>query len=238
MKCIRSIRRWAYATFGDEHAIQFVVMVTPEDMRANAEYIHLADETVDVRGGSNNNNYANVDLILEIAKAHRVDAVWAGWGHASENPRLPESLLAAGIAFMGPPAHAMRSLGDKISSMILAQSADVPTLGWSGAHLSIDCDFSAPSTTPIVVPDDIYRQGCVTDVAEALAAAKAIGFPVMIKASEGGGGKGIRKVTCAEDFAPLFRQVQSEVPGSPIFIMRLASGARHLEVQILGDQCV
>ena len=73
--------------------IEFVVMATPEDMRANAEYIRLADEVVDVPGGTNNNNYANINLICEIATRHRVDAVMPMWGHASENPNLPTSLL-------------------------------------------------------------------------------------------------------------------------------------------------
>ena len=68
-------------------------MATPEDMRANAEYIRMADEVVDVPGGSNNNNYANINLICEIASRHKVDAVMPMWGHASENPNLPISLL-------------------------------------------------------------------------------------------------------------------------------------------------
>lgn len=77
-------------------------------MRANAEFIRMADNHVDVPGGTNNHNYANVDLIVDIAIRTKVQAVAAGWGHASENPRLPESLAAVGIAFMGPPGHAMR----------------------------------------------------------------------------------------------------------------------------------
>lgn len=91
-KAIRSIRKWAFETFGDERKIKFVVMATPEDMKANAEYIRMADEVVDVPGGSNNNNYANVNLICEIAEMLRVDAVMPLWGHASENPNLPNSI--------------------------------------------------------------------------------------------------------------------------------------------------
>lgn len=73
-------------------------------------------------------------------------------------------------------------------------------------------------------------QGCVESMEEGLAASQKIGFPVMIKASEGGGGKGIRKCESSEDFPSMYRQVQGEVPGSPIFIMKLATCARHLEV--------
>eukprot|EP01032_Pedospumella_encystans_P027252 gene27252-30806_t len=88
-KAIRSIRRWSFETFGNERMIQFVVMATPEDMRANAEYIRMADQVVDVPGGSNNNNYANINLICQIAEHLKVDAVMPMWGHASENPSLP-----------------------------------------------------------------------------------------------------------------------------------------------------
>ncbi|KAL5055492.1 hypothetical protein RYX36_036174 [Vicia faba] len=72
-------------------------MATSEDMRINAEHIRIADQFVEVPGGTNNNNYANVQLILEIAEITHVDAVWPGWGHASENPELPDALKAKGI---------------------------------------------------------------------------------------------------------------------------------------------
>ncbi|XP_062596285.1 acetyl-CoA carboxylase 1-like isoform X10 [Saccostrea cucullata] len=233
VKCMRSVRRWAYEMFRNERAIRFVVMVTPEDLKANAEYIRLADQYVPVQGGTNNNNYANVELILDIAKRTQVQAVWAGWGHASENPKLPELLHKNGIIFIGPPEGAMWALGDKIASSIVAQTAKVPTMPWSGSGLTLN--YSKSDNKPVNVPQDLYRKGCVADVDEGLKSANKIGFPVMIKASEGGGGKGIRKAENADDFPNLFRQVQAEVPGSPIFIMKLATHARHLEVQILAD---
>ncbi|KAI0358341.1 acetyl CoA carboxylase [Trametes cingulata] len=233
VKEIRSIRQWSYETFGTERAIEFTVMATPEDLKVNAEYIRMADRYVEVPGGSNNNNYANVDLIVDVAERAGVHAVWAGWGHASENPRLPETLAANKIVFIGPPGSAMRSLGDKISSTIVAQSADVPTMPWSGTGIT------KTELTPdgfVTVPDDVYRAACVTSVEEGLARAEEIGFPVMIKASEGGGGKGIRKVESADAFKNAFHAVAGEIPGSPIFIMKLAGQARHLEVQLLADQ--
>ncbi|GLG99491.1 Carboxylase Acetyl-CoA, partial [Gryllus bimaculatus] len=99
----------------------------------NAEYVKLADYCAPVPGGPNYKNYANVDIIVQIAIEHEVQAVWAGWGHASENPDLPNCLNEHGIIFMGPPAKAMWTLGDKIASSIVAQTADVPTLPWSGS---------------------------------------------------------------------------------------------------------
>lgn len=88
----------------------------------------------------------------------------------------------------------------------------------------------------VTVADDVYAQGCVKSPEEGLAAAKKIGFPIMVKASEGGGGKGIRKVDNEEEFEALYKAAASEIPGSPIFIMKLAGNARHLEVQLLADQ--
>lgn len=236
VKEIRSVRRWAYETFGDNRAIQFTVMATPEDLAANAEYIRMADQFVEVPGGTNNNNYANVDLIVEIAERTNVHAVWAGWGHASENPLLPEKLAASPkkIVFIGPPGSAMRSLGDKISSTIVAQHAQVPCIPWSGT--GVDTVQVDEKTKLVSVSDDIYQEGCCDSPEQGLEMAKKIGFPVMVKASEGGGGKGIRKVEHEKDFIALYKQASNEIPGSPIFIMKLAGDARHLEVQLLADQ--
>ncbi|XP_072289677.1 acetyl-CoA carboxylase isoform X3 [Eucyclogobius newberryi] len=237
VKCMRSIRRWAYEIFRNERIIRFVVMVTPEDLKANAEYIKMADHYVPVPGGPNNNNYANVELIVDIAKRIPVQGVWAGWGHASENPKLPELLSKAGISFLGPSSKAMWALGDKVASSIVAQSADIPTLPWSGSGLRVDWDEKAEKLhSTFSVPSTTYKHGCIHDVEDGLAGAERIGYPVVIKASEGGGGKGIRIVECVDDFPSSFRQVQTEVPGSPIFLMQLAQHARHLEVQILADE--
>ncbi|KAF6778945.1 hypothetical protein AHF37_01156 [Paragonimus kellicotti] len=265
VKCMRSLRKWAYATFRDSDALAFVCMATPEDVHANAEYIKMANKTVMVPGGSNPNNYANVELILQTAVTNEVDAVWAGWGHASENPQLPEVLSKNNIAFLGPSHYAMWALGDKVASTILAQSADVPTLPWSGSTLRVplvssqssvdsisDQSFgdqpmffhpqsntldgsshsrlnSTSSTTTTVNPvgsdqphfyldrapgsyallktralhtqppnwitpvnlvtDDLYQRACVTDAASCQSFADLIGYPIMIKAAEGGGGK-------------------------------------------------
>jgi acetyl-CoA carboxylase/biotin carboxylase 1 len=213
VKEIRSVRQWSYETFGTERAVEFTVMATPEDLRVNAEYIRMADRFVEVPGGSNNNNYANVDLIVDIAERSGVHAVWAGWGHASENPRLPESLAASKhkIVFIGPPGSAMRSLGDKISSTIVAQHAEVPCMPWSGTGIT---DTTLSDGGFVIVPDDAYTAACVTTVEQGIEKAESIGYPIMIKASEGGGGKGIRKVDSVEGFKNAFNAVLAEIPGT------------------------
>jgi acetyl-CoA carboxylase/biotin carboxylase 1 len=137
------------------------------------------------------------------------------------------------IIFIGPPGSAMRSLGDKISSTIVAQHAQVPCIPWSGTGVD---EVKVDKHGIVTVEDHIYDQGCTHSPEEGLEAARKIGFPVMVKASEGGGGKGIRKVENEEEFVSLYNAAASEIPGSPIFIMKLAGNARHLEVQLLADQ--
>lgn len=126
-----------------------------------------------VPGGPNFNNYANVELIVDVALRRQVHAVWAGWGHASENPALPELLKANGIIFLGPGARAMRLLGDKIGSSILAQNAGVPTLPWSGSHVTCGAD----------VTDEEYEQACCTSLEEAITRAEK----VSLERGRGGG---------------------------------------------------
>jgi len=236
LKTIMSIRQWAYMEFGDERVIQFIVMATPEDLAANAEFIRRADDFVEVPGGGNANNYANVQLIADLAVSQGVDAVMVGWGHASENPKLPDMLielskqLGREITFVGPTPPVMRVLGDKIGSTLLAQAANVPTIAWNGDGLSATLDERGE------IPADVFEAACIKTEQEAIDSANRIGYPVMLKASEGGGGKGIRKAASEEELRAAYPQVVNEVPGSPVFLMQLCQGARHLEVQIIGDE--
>ncbi|KAG9493211.1 hypothetical protein GDO78_001235 [Eleutherodactylus coqui] len=156
--------------------------------------------------------------------------------HAHGTYRYAEHIRRAEGKKICPPSQAMWALGDKIASSIVAQTAGIPTLPWSGSGLKVDWQENDLMKRILNVSQAVYEKGYVKDVDDGLKAAEMVGYPVMIKASEGGGGKGIRKVNNAEDFPNLFRQVQTEVPGSPIFVMRLAKQSRHLEVQILADQ--
>lgn len=126
----------------------------------------------------------------------------------------------------------MRALGDKIASTIVAQSALVPCISWSGDGIVVN---TKDKNGYICVNPDIYSNATTHNANQGLLHAKRIGFPVMVKASEGGGGKGIRLVKFESEFKNSFHQVQKEVPGSPIFIMKMAANARHLEIQLLAD---
>lgn len=92
-------------------------MATPEDLLANAEYVQLADNVVKVPGGPNSNNYNNIEVIIKTALQLQVDAVWPGWGHASENPKLPERLREHNICFLGPPASVRNNHDRKVTCL-------------------------------------------------------------------------------------------------------------------------
>lgn len=99
-----------------------------------------------------------------------LQAVWAGWGHASENPKLPELLHKEGLVFLGPPERAMWALGDKVASSIVAQTAEIPTLPWSGSELKAQY-----SGKKIKISSELFARGCVNNVEQGLAAVAKIG---------------------------------------------------------------
>lgn len=229
VKGIDSIKAWLYEHIGDAEAIHFAVMASPEDLQANAEFISMSDQHFPVPGGPNYNNYGNVDMIMRCAAQHSCDAIYPGWGHASENPALPrECKRSANIVFLGPSEDAMFTLGDKIASTIVAQSYGVPTVPWSGKSILL-----RPGVFEVNTAD--YEKAYITSADECEEVCRSIGFPVMIKASEGGGGKGIRCCTSIDQVKNMFFAVSEEVKGCHIFAMRMLENIRHLEVQLLAD---
>ncbi|KAJ5067483.1 acetyl-coa carboxylase isoform a [Anaeramoeba ignava] len=234
VKVIHSIKQWCYETFGNENLMQFVVMATPEDIKANAEYIRLSNRFVEVKDGPSYYNYGNVDLIVDIAEQTKVHAVFPGWGHASENPKLPLALSKSepGISFIGPTHFAMSAMGDKIYSTLIAQGQGIPTVPWSGG----DFEIKNIDENGIDIYQQLYTKSCVQNIDESIEISRKIGFPVMIKACSSGGGKGIRKANNEEELVRAYAQVRYEVPGSSILIMKFVNKCRHIEVQIVGDK--
>lgn len=229
VKFILSIKKWSTEALLDSTYFTLIALVSDDDMKANSAFIELADEIVEIPGGPSRNNYGNVSLIVNTAVCKRADAVWPGWGHASENPALPETLRALHppIEFLGPDCSSMKNLGDKIASLLLAQTAGVPTAPWNGSGLkSINGDIT----------NELFSKSCILTSDDAVECANKIGFPLMTKASEGGGGKGIRRVDNLEHVKEAFDAVSSEVPGSPIFMMKCIDNARHLEIQAVCDK--
>ncbi|CAD6194134.1 unnamed protein product [Caenorhabditis auriculariae] len=238
IKAMQSIRSFLLCTFRNSKLVKFICIATTDEMSSSSEYLKFADVIVFSPAGSNKCNFANVEEIVSHAIENHADAVWAGWGHASENPSLPRKLKENGIAFMGPSSEAMFSLGDKIASTIFAQSLNVPTIEWSGSGVVVDLDKITDKLDLFQLDHHLFEEAVVRDWKHGVQVIqnKGIGFPLMIKASEGGGGKGIRKCTKIEEFKELFEQVAQEVPGSPIFLMKCVNGARHLEVQLVADR--
>eukprot|EP01053_Blabericola_migrator_P005073 Blabericola_migrator_1__5072@NODE_2626_length_2518_cov_123_629947_g1646_i0_p1_GENE_NODE_2626_length_2518_cov_123_629947_g1646_i0NODE_2626_length_2518_cov_123_629947_g1646_i0_p1_ORF_typecomplete_len586_score66_20CPSase_L_D2/PF02786_17/9_9e58Biotin_carb_C/PF02785_19/2_5e23Biotin_carb_N/PF00289_22/3_4e21ATPgrasp_3/PF02655_14/6_5e03ATPgrasp_3/PF02655_14/1_5e15ATPgrasp_Ter/PF15632_6/1_5e09ATPgrasp/PF02222_22/3_8e09Dala_Dala_lig_C/PF07478_13/1_6e08ATPgrasp_4/PF13535_6/4_5e07ATPgrasp_4/PF13535_6/8_1e03 len=235
-KAINSLRQWCLKDFQNERVLTICGMATQEDKTCNAQYISSCDHLESVPDGANNYNYANLETIREAAEHWDCDAVWPGWGHASENSALPRVLANAmrPIVWVGPSPEAMDALGCKIGSTIIAQSVGVPVVPWSGAHIRVE-----PDENKLYRVTKEHKSAACLPNWEALRDQLERGdleLPLMLKASMGGGGKGIRIVRHKDQCEDAYRQVQSEVKGSDIFAMKLVSRCRHLEVQILGDE--
>uniref|UniRef100_A0A8R1ISL4 Biotin carboxylation domain-containing protein n=1 Tax=Caenorhabditis japonica TaxID=281687 RepID=A0A8R1ISL4_CAEJA len=179
VKCLISIRQWLQKQFNTSSVVSFVCIGTPDEMDAASHYLKLADEIIMAPRGKNSQNFANVDVIVSLALQAKVDAVYVGWGHASENPELPKRLLEHDIIFIGPSTSSIVASGDKIVSTIIAQSIGMPTVDWSGRDVKIaknEVDFHG-----------LREKATIRTVEEGLEAISkyGIGVPMMIKASEG-----------------------------------------------------
>lgn len=183
------------------------------DADAGGPHVLAADEAVRIGGAASADSYLCGDRIIQAALDTGAEAIHPGFGFLSENADFVDTVEAAGLAFIGPGKRAIKVMGDKIESKALA----------GGAGVSI-----VPGTA-----------GAVSDVKAALKAATDIGFPVMVKASAGGGGKGMRVVESADDLAEGMRAAMSEAQNafgdSRVFIEKFVVHPRHIEIQVLAD---
>lgn len=196
-----------------ELQIRTVAIYTYEDRYALHRF--KADEAYQIgQPGEPIRAYLDIPAIIRIAKAANVDAIHPGYGFLSENPALAAACDAAGIVFVGPSVQVLESLGNKITAREIAGKAGVPVLGGSSQ--------------------------AIADVADGQKLAADTGYPVILKAANGGGGRGMRVVHRPEDLAGLFEQAQRESMsafGSPdIFVEKFIQQPRHIEVQLLGDK--
>jgi len=183
------------------------------DADRNALHVEMADEAVHIGPPPANQSYIVIDKVMEAIKATGAQAVHPGYGFLSENPKFAEALAAANVAFIGPPVGAIESMGDKITSKKIAQEAGVST-----------------------VPG---YMGLIEDADEAVKISQQIGYPVMIKASAGGGGKGMRIAWNDEEAREGFQSSKNEAANSfgddRIFIEKFVTQPRHIEIQVLAD---
>ncbi len=179
----------------------------------NAPFTRAADEVVEIGPGPATESYLRIDKIIAVAQATGADCVHPGYGFLAENPEFADAVGVAGLKFIGPSAEAMRALGGKAAAKEIAIKAKVP-----------------------VVPG---YQGAAQGVKELTKEAKAIGYPVMIKAVAGGGGRGMRLVEKETDFAAALESAQREAQASfgdgRVLIEKVVVAPRHIEVQVFGD---
>ena len=175
--------------------------------------VRLADQALEIGPAPAAKSYLRIDAIIEAARRSGADAVHPGYGFLAENGDFADAVVAAGLIFIGPSGDAIRLLGDKVAARQVAAAAGVPTVPGSSAR--------------------------VLDVDAGLALACDIGYPVMIKAAAGGGGRGIRVVHNEEEFGRQFPQAAAEASAAfgdgGLYVEKMIASARHIEVQILGD---
>lgn len=183
------------------------------DADRNALHVKMADEAVHIGPSPANQSYIVIDKVMDAIRQTGAEAVHPGYGFLSENSKFAEALEAEGVAFIGPPKGAIEAMGDKITSKKIAQDADVST-----------------------VPG---YMGLIADADEAVKISNEIGYPVMIKASAGGGGKGMRIAWNDEEAREGFQSSKNEAANSfgddRIFIEKFVTQPRHIEIQVLAD---
>ncbi len=176
-------------------------------------HVRLADEAYPIGPAPSRESYLRIDKIMDVVKRAGCDAIHPGYGFLAENSALPRACVEAGITFIGPTAAAMETLGAKTAGRQLARRAEVPTV---------------PGTNdPIEDPQ------------QAQELARSMGYPVLLKAVAGGGGKGMRLVTKDDEFAPGFRDASSEAlnafGNASVYLEKYLEKPRHIEIQILAD---
>jgi pyruvate carboxylase len=195
-----------------ELGIRTVAIYSHEDRYALHRF--KADEAYQIgKPGEPIRSYLDIPGIVALCKEHHIDAVHPGYGFLSENPDFAAALRNAGIRFVGPSVEALHSLGDKVRARELAQAAGVPVLGGTAA--------------------------AVASADEAIKVARTLGFPVILKAAKGGGGRGMRMVHTEAELPSALEAAQREsltaFGSDEVFVEKLVERARHIEVQLLGD---
>ncbi|SES49710.1 Acetyl/propionyl-CoA carboxylase, alpha subunit [Pedococcus cremeus] len=205
------------------HAVRDLNAERPVDERIETVALHTEGErkAMFVReadlsynlGPAGERPYINHAVLERALLESGADAAWVGWGFVAEDPAFAELCDRIGVTFIGPSAEAMRRLGDKIGSKLIAEEVGVPVAPWS--------------------------RGGVDTLEDATAAAARIGYPLMLKATAGGGGRGIRKVTSDADLADAYHRTRDEAErafgSGVVFLEKLVTGARHVEVQVIAD---
>jgi acetyl/propionyl-CoA carboxylase alpha subunit/acetyl-CoA carboxylase carboxyltransferase component len=210
MRLIHAVRDLNAAAGRDGHRIETVALHTEGEKRAM--FVREADHAYDL-GPAANRPYLDYAVLERALRETGADAAWVGWGFVAEDPGFAELCARTGVTFIGPSPEAMRQLGDKIGSKLIAEEVGVPVAPWS--------------------------RGGVDTLEDAKAAAARIGYPLMLKATAGGGGRGIRMVASDADLTNAYERTRDEAQrafgSGVVFLEKLVTGARHVEVQVIAD---
>jgi len=194
-----------------EMNIQSVAVFSDADR--GALHVRLADEAAHIGAAPSSESYLNIERILAAAQQHYAEAIHPGYGFLSENATFADACQAAGVTFIGPPAESIRRLGSKTAARVLAKQANVP-----------------------VVPGS---EDPATNLPQARELARKLGYPVLLKAAAGGGGKGMRRVDAESELEAAIRDASSEAQrafhNSEVYIEKVIEFPRHIEIQIVGD---
>jgi propionyl-CoA carboxylase alpha chain len=216
----------ASRVFRTARAMDLATVAVFSDADAGLPFVREADESVRLPGSTPAQTYLRGDAVIAAAAATGADAVHPGYGFLSENAEFARACAAAGLTFIGPAPEAIEAMGSKIAARELMAAAGVPVL--PGATLAG------------VAPRASGGEGNESDPAELREAAERIGYPVLVKAAFGGGGRGIRVVRDEDELASAVasarREAASAFGDGTVFLERLVESPRHVEVQIVGDQ--
>lgn len=212
---MRTARVWSRR---NKRPVELIAVYTDPDVRA--PFVQMADRALALGSpfmvddeGVRKSSYLDVPGMVALCLENKVSAVWPGWGFLGESAEFSQACAEAGITFIGPGADVMRLLGDKVRSKAFAEKHDVPVSPWSGGTLES--------------MDEVY------------AAADKVGFPLILKAAAGGGGRGIRLVRERDELPTAFTSATNEAVAAfgdgSVFIEKYVEDARHVEVQILAD---
>ncbi len=209
MRCVRAVKALRAS---EGSALRVVALYT--DVDRDAPFVRHADIAVRLPAPAGEvRAYLDHDVVIAALRRAGADAVWPGWGFVAEDPAFADRVVAAGMRFLGPSGDAMRALGDKIAAKQLAERAGVPVTPWSGA--------------------------VVENEAAAVRCAERLGYPLLVKAAAGGGGRGIRVVENLALLPAAFRSAAAEAHSAfrdaRLFLEHKVSGGRHVEVQIAAD---
>jgi len=206
LKFIISLKDFSFRKFG-RNVFEFYGIQRPSDRKSESKYLEHLSDYKEVHEEDTVVSFKNPKILASTAAHFGCEFLWPGWGHSSEDPELPRECASSNVVFLGPSSESMEKLGGKISANSLADACGIASIPW--------------------------RE--IESLEGAKAFSKEIGYPVMVKTPEGGGGKGIRLVWCEDTLEESIKTAKTETGSKTAFVTKYFKNIRHIELQMLGD---